>query len=161
MNQFASAGTATSFMPDLFGSWTELPRPLWKARGRRGTTSISAFPGLAITAAVSEDEQNRRTLNSVLIRFASERLITRTTLRAAECFIEALPRGRKLPKVCPDEEGGLTMAWDVPGRGRTIITLSEWMVYAVANAGTLDSQYFDDSPFDGGVIDDEILTVIP
>ncbi|MCM3563716.1 hypothetical protein [Hydrogenophaga intermedia] len=81
-------------------------------------------------------------------------------MRAAQGFINALPRGRTLPKLAPDGEGGVVLAWEVPNRGRTLITIADWEAYAVSDAGTKQAQYFDDMPIDG-IIPDSLLSVIP
>jgi hypothetical protein len=96
----------------------------------------------------------------VVSRLLAAGEISRTTFHAVAAFVEALPRSKCLPKVTSDGEGGLTMAWTVPGQNRTLITLADWTLYAVFQAGSPEAEYLPDVPF-AGIIADEILTVIP
>lgn len=164
MDDFGGSDTSTGFDFSPTSIWGEfshpatLPRPRKRHVARR--SDASALPGVAITADVTENEEQRRTLIGILSRFALEREISRTSMHAAQCFVEALPRSKTLPKVSPDGDGGVLFAWSVPGDARTLITVADWMLYAVARAGTLDAQYFEDISFDEGVIPDELLAVI-
>jgi hypothetical protein len=164
MDEYRSFDTSTDTDYAAPSAWAELyeQAPARRAPTRQGwrASTTSALPGVAITPEVSENEQHRRTLLSVLSRFAAERSITRTTMHATESFIDALPRGKQLPKVTPDGDGGLLMAWDVPNQARTLATIADWMVYTVVRAGTPQAMYFEDMPFDG-VIADQLLAVIP
>jgi hypothetical protein len=132
----------------------------WFRRGSRSDSTASAFPGVAITPAVAENQERRRVLLQVIGRFAAEGQISRTTLHAAEAFLEALPQTAQLPKVAPDSEGGVLMAWSVPGQPRTLITVADCTLHAVARAGTAQAAYFPDIPFDGTVAR-EVLDLIP
>lgn len=142
--------------------WVNLNEPVRRppAMRMRRRGSVGALPGIVITAEISENEEHRRTLRGMFARLTSGRLLSQDAMYAAEGFLEALPRHKQLPRVAPDGEGGLLMAWDVPGEGRTLITVGDWVLYAVARAGTAQAHYFDDTPFEE-VIPDELLAAIP
>ncbi len=120
----------------------------------------SAFPGELLTEAVADNLEDRRVLLRVFRRLAKADSITRPTRASLEGFLDALPRAKHLPTVSPDGEGGLTMAWSVPGRGRTLITVLESTLYVVGNAGMLQATYLPDVEFTG-TLPDELLALIP
>ena len=60
----------------------------------------------------------------------------------------------------PDGEGALTLAWSVPGQGRTIVTVADGTLYVVGNAGTLHATYLPDVDFTGALPED-LLALIP
>lgn len=160
MNEYRSFGTSVDrdYAPaSMWAGFDEMP--VLRPPMQRQAKPSSALPEAVITDEISENEQQRRTLSSILARFAAERQITRTSMHAAEAFIEALPRVKKLPKVAPDGEGGVLMAWE-RRQGRTLVTVADWMLYVVAKAGTPWAFYLDDMTFDENIPSD-VLTVIP
>jgi hypothetical protein len=88
------------------------------------------------------------------------RCISHASLTLAEEVLEALPRAKRLPTVSPDGEGGLTLAWSVPGKGRTLVTIAEDALCVVGNAGTQQAAYLPDIAFIGA-LPDELLALIP
>jgi hypothetical protein len=120
----------------------------------------SAFPGELLTEAVADNLEDRRVLLRVFRKLAKADCITRPTQVSLEGFLDALPRAKYLPTVSPDGEGGLTMAWPVPGRGRTLVTVSDSTFYVVGNAGMLRAIYLPDIHF-AGTLPDELLALIP
>jgi hypothetical protein len=162
MDDYTSYGTSTDVdyaAPSVWAEFYETPRrsPQPKRATRSGT---NALPEVVLTEEVSENERKRRTLAGIFAKFAADKEITRSTMYAAETFIEALPRNKDLPQVAPDGEGGLTLAWTVHGHGRTVIALADWMLYPVARAGTNQALYLNDAAF-SGVIPDDVLALIP
>lgn len=159
--------TGTGSGVHAFVDWTQrafglsempaLPKRKFK---RKVSPSASALPGQAITDAVVEQQERRRTLLGVMARFANEGEISKPTLQAAIAFLDGLPNSSALPKVASDGEGGVLMAWAVPGQARTLVTIADGMVHAVARAGTADATYFPDLPFDG-TVPAEVLQIIP
>jgi hypothetical protein len=133
------------------------PRP---ARIRPSASSLSALPGVAITAEVSASREQQRTLAGIFWRLQATKRISPTTYQYAQWFVRALPRDYRLPTVSPDGDGGLQMAWEVPNSGRTLITLNDSVICGVAGAGTPGASYLDDVSFDG-VIGDAFLAIIP
>lgn len=152
------SGTAAEWSSP--SAWADVVRIVLPIARKRNQRDASALPGEAITAAISENERQRRTLVGILVRMAAARDITRTAFHTAESFLDALPRNKGLPKVIPDGEGGLVMAWAFPGQPRTLVTLADWTLYPVVRAGSPQAAYLPDTPFDG-VIPDEVLAVIP
>ncbi|WP_294368337.1 hypothetical protein [Pseudacidovorax sp.] len=86
--------------------------------------------------------------------------ISLKTSMYAGWFIRSLPTTRSLPKVSPDGDGGLQMAWDVEGSGRTLITINDEMLYGVISAGTRSASYLDERQF-MGVVEEDFLAAIP
>jgi len=115
-----------------------------------------ALPGEVMTEEVLENENQRRILIGIFGRFAAEDQISRATARAAEKLIDALPRDAVLPVVSLDGEGGVVMAWALPGRARTLATLADGVLWVVARAGTPQAEYLPETPFDG-VLPDGLL----
>lgn len=158
MYDFSGYSGSTTW--DSIGEFADASYAPRVQRPSKRRAEASALVGVAITAAVTKNEEERRTIADILSRLAVERYISKTSMHTAQCFIEALPQGKHLPKISPDGEGGVLFAWAVAGHGRTLITLSDWMAYAVADAGTPAARYLSDTPFEG-VIADELLAVIP
>lgn len=131
------------------------------ARAQRTHLRDENLVGLPITPEVSARAQNLRIVEGILSRFCAEGYISRTSMHSAQGFIEALPTYKQLPKVSPDGEGGVTLAWAATDSGRTLITLADWMAYGVAHAGTDQAVYLEDVSFEGAFIPDELLAVIP
>ena len=145
--------------PRALGLSEQRPAPKRKFR-RKVSASASALPGQAITAAVVELEERRRILVGVVARFANEGEISKSTLQSALAFLDGLPRTAALPKVASDAEGGVLMAWTVPGQARTLVTVADGVVHAVSQAGTPEAGYLPDLPFDG-TVPVEVLQIIP
>lgn len=120
----------------------------------------STFPGEMLTEEVAENVEARQVLLRVFRKLMKDERITRPTLESLNGFLSALPRAKRLPTVSPDGEGGLTLAWPVPGRGRTLITMSDGRLYVVGNAGTLRATYLHDVDF-RGTLSDDLLALIP
>lgn len=119
-----------------------------------------AFPGELLTEAVAANMEDRRVLLGVFRRFAKDESITPSTRASLESFLGALPRAKRLPIVSPDGEGGLTLAWLVQGRGRTLATVADGALYAVGNAGTPQATYLPDMDLNGA-LPGELLALIP
>ena len=119
-----------------------------------------AFPGELLTEAVADNVEDRRVLSRIFGKLAKGERITRRTLVSLQGFLEALPRAKRLPTVSPDGEGGLTLAWPVPGQGRTLVTVADDRLYTVGNAGRLQATYLPDVDFTG-TLPDELLALIP
>ena len=119
-----------------------------------------AFPGELLTEAVADNVDDRRVLWRIFGKLAKGERITRRTLVSLQGFLEALPRAKRLPTVSPDGEGGLTLAWPVPGQGRTLVTVADDRLYTVGNAGRLQATYLPDVDFTG-TLPDELLALIP
>jgi hypothetical protein len=87
--------------------------------------------------------------------------LTAETSRNAQLFLDLLPTDRELPKVAPDGDGGLYMAWERPGRPTVIVGVTGDRLFAVVNPGTAKSRHVPEARFDGSSIPGPILDVIP
>ena len=147
--------------------WTRAPEstaPLYTA-----VTSTAAWPGQVVSRQAIQQARTKDRLLHLLRKFerigfshdaSCEGRISPITRSFSEKFLRLLPMGKALPKITPDGEGGLIMAWE--GQGETVlVTVDGSRLHAVIAAGTQDAQYIDDCPFDGSDIPDDILNVIP
>ncbi len=83
------------------------------------------------------------------------------TSRHARRFLEALPFDRQLPKIAPDGDGGLYMAWERKDEPTVVVGVTEDVLYAVVGPGTPESRHVPEVKFDGTSIPSAILSVIP
>ncbi len=81
--------------------------------------------------------------------------ITPETAEAASQFLRLVPQNSALPKIAPDGENGLVMAWDLLD-GLVLLTIDGWVLHAVAAAATPWARYYDDMSFDGHTIPSKI-----
>ena len=88
-------------------------------------------------------------------------LVRPETSRTAQRFLEVLPTHRELPRVAPDGDGGLYMAWEKPGQTTVVVGIVDNAVYGVVAPGTPKSRHIPEEEFDGENVPPEILSVIP
>jgi hypothetical protein len=132
--------------------------------------SLAVMPGQAATPEVVGREKTRQDLIALVHRVAVYGLswtaeqpskITAATRQIAEAFLRALPAGKALPKISPDGEGRLIMAWEMTD-GPLLMTVDDLSLHAVIAAGTPNAEYIDDMPFDPlEPISQKILDSIP
>ncbi len=115
-------------------------------------------------------ERIRQRLDKLIARLTVEalswgpedvELVTTETARTARSLLKILPSDRELPRIAPDGEGGLYMAWEELGEQTVIVGISEDELYAVVGPGTPKSRHVQETKFDQNVIPPEILNVIP
>jgi hypothetical protein len=75
-------------------------------------------------------------------------------------LLALLPDQTPLPRVGPDHERGLLLAWENTSP-ELIATLREHSLHFVVNPGTPDALYFDDLPFTGDQLPAELLKYLP
>jgi hypothetical protein len=112
-------------------------------------SAISLSGALVLPGALAV-EQERKVLCNVLRKMERSALISAATLEAALDFVDALGSA-PLPKVAPDSDGGVLMAWTGPDGDRTLVTLEDSRIDAVLHAGTSRSEYIDGVLFSGDV----------
>ena len=122
-------------------------------------------------ATTSDDLAETRVALKRLIQELTEELFSwgmddgePVTIEAAETakrFLDAMPLDRELPKVASDGDGGLYMAWEMPGRPTVLVGVVDGLVYAVLAPGTPESRHIPEMQFDGVTIPAEILSLIP
>jgi hypothetical protein len=88
-------------------------------------------------------------------------LVRPETSRTAQRFLEVLPPDRELPRVAPDGDGGLYMAWGKPGQPTVVVGIVDNAVYGVVAPGTPQSRHIPEQEFDGENVPPEILSAIP
>jgi hypothetical protein len=112
---------------------------------------VGVMPGERATPDVFANDGQRQLLASVIRKFERHAAVTSVSHEAAITFIDALPRGAPLPKVAPDGDGGLLLAWTLGSGGRTLVTIDGWTIHCVSRAGTEMATYWDDLAFDGTI----------
>ena len=120
---------------------------------------IGVMPGERATPDVFANYGQRQLLESVIRKFERHAAVSSASQEAAITFIDALPRIAPLPKVAPDGDGGLLLAWTLESGARTLVTIDGWTIHCVSRAGTEMAKYSDDLAFDG-VIPAEIQEAI-
>jgi hypothetical protein len=122
----------------------------------------SVHAGRLLSADLLDREKARGLISTSLKRFATESYeglrITSETQTAAQGFISAIGETFDLPKVAPDGEGGLMLVWEAAS---VALVVDGWRLHLVVDAGTPHARYFDDLPFDGKNLPDEVLKVVP
>jgi hypothetical protein len=124
----------------------------------------SVHAGQLLSDEVMEREKLLSMIFKSISRFAAEEdpdyWISPDTAKAAVRFFHALGTQRALPKIAPDGEDALMAVWDAAD-GALAVVLEKDRIHVVARAGTAQAQYFDDLPFDGSEIPDEVRELIP
>lgn len=119
---------------------------------------IAVIPGRAINLVLMERERTIRALRNLIHRFARDGFTWPTgesitlpmdTAAAANRLLDLLPEQIPLPKVGPEEEGGLVLAWEA-NSGTHLLILDGWRYDLVENAGTRQARYFDNQRFEYG-----------
>lgn len=128
---------------------------------------LSAFVGQAATAQTLERLRARKRLHEAVDFFrvhgffsgTGERLYITEAVRAlAQRFLKLLPTSIALPQLAPDEDGGLMFYWSAPSQ--TVVSVDDYRLHCVKNAGTQAAEYFDDVPFEGEAIPAAILAAL-
>ena len=110
---------------------------------------VAVMPGECATPDVIANDSQRRLLASVIRKFERHATVSSVSHEAAIAFVDALPRTAPLPKVAPDGDGGLFLAWTLESGARTLVTIDGWTIHCVSRAGTEKAKYYDDLAFDG------------
>lgn len=133
--------------------------------GQPARGDVAVMPGEAITDEVLEYKAKRERLLNLISMFrrvgfsrtiGRVNKITSQTASAASAFIRALPERFPLPKVVPDGEGGLLLAWTISGE-EFLLVVDNWLLHGVKDAGTPRAVYIEGIPFDGENIPEAIL----
>jgi hypothetical protein len=120
---------------------------------------LSAFAGQAADVQTLERVRARKRLNEAVDFFrvsgffspTGERLhISEVTRALAQRFLKLLPDTIALPQLAPDQDGGLMLYWSGPSE--IVITIEDYRLHCVKNAGTQQAEYLDDVPFEGDAI---------
>jgi hypothetical protein len=88
-------------------------------------------------------------------------LVRLDSSRTAQRFLDVLPPDRELPRVAPDGDGGLYMAWEKPDQPTVVVGIVDNAVYGVVAPGTPQSRHIPEEEFDGENVPPEILSAIP
>ncbi|WP_174874896.1 hypothetical protein [Vogesella oryzae] len=130
---------------------------------------VAVMPGKAANRDAFLRHKEKELLLGLIQRFEKEGFtrtvgnegkITVDTAKSAMAFLKVLPEGTVIPKIAPDGEGGLVVAWEGP-QTVTILVVDDWRLHLVRNAKTKDAEYFDDILFDGEKVPDPVLMAIP
>jgi hypothetical protein len=92
--------------------------------------------------------------------FSESTVITKASKRAAETFLSLLPSDYRLPKVGPDGEGGVVLAWEQNNR-TVLLTLQGWTLHLVDAPARSAADYLDNLSFGGDVLPQDLMGFIP
>ncbi|CAN7779864.1 hypothetical protein LJR084_008129 [Variovorax sp. LjRoot84] len=128
---------------------------------------IAVSPGEPATMEILDNQSQRARLARLVEQMyldgsaqnAESPYISRTSRLAAKLLIDALPRDTTLPKLAPDGEGGIILAWATEQR-KMFVTVDDARLHCVDNAGSPDAVYFDDLAFDGYLMPQPILDAL-
>lgn len=112
---------------------------------------IGVLPGERATPDVFANDDQRQLLVSVIQKLERHAAVSNASHEAAIVLIDALPRTAPLPKVAPDGDGGLLLAWTLASGARTLVTIDGWTIHCVSHAGTEMAEYSDDLAFHGTI----------
>ena len=136
-----------------------------------GSSSTSAFPGLKNPEKVLQEIKLRDDLKKLIYNLTKEGLcwsfdqeelrISLLTAKASLAFFEHLPLGTELPKVTPDDEGGLVMVWNERSSEPILVIIDSWKLFLVKAAGTQHAEHTAAIPFDGESIPEAVLKALP
>ncbi len=112
---------------------------------------IGVMPGERATPDALANYRQRELLASVVQKFEKHAVVSSVSHEAAITFFDALPRSAPLPKVAPDGDGGLLLAWTLKSGARTLVTIDGWTLHCVSRTGTEMAEYSDDLAFDGTI----------
>jgi hypothetical protein len=85
--------------------------------------------------------------------------ISKQTWEVATQLIRMLPSEAPLPKVLPDGEDGVIFAWLFDNK-KFFVTIDNYTLHGVDNAGTPDAVYFDGVKFRGDQIPSAFITAL-
>lgn len=140
------------------------PRVRWHSRA-----DVAVLPGEAATADAIARDKARSALIELVQKFYDQGFswsaginikISSHTIEAARAFFRVLPDDVILPKISPDGEGGLLMAWE--SRDKLVMAVIDgWLMHLVDAATTTNAVYLDDILFDGNRIPSAIMDALP
>lgn len=140
-----------------------------EAKGSSASSTVALDPGQSVSAKAIQQARTKGRLIHLIRRFEQfgfshdrEHIshLSVATRDFGEKFLELLPTKKALPKISPDGEGGLTMAWEECERALLVI-VDGALLHAVIGAGTSQAQYVDDISFNTPAIPAAILNAIP
>lgn len=115
-----------------------------------------------------EHEKTRQRLIQLIRRFEVEGFsfgfdeeikCDAASAEAASAFLRALPAECRLPKIAPDGEGGVILAWETAQR-ELVMSVCGWTLYPVINLSS-KPEHLSGLNFDGEKIPDTILRHLP
>lgn len=134
----------------------------------REERDIAVIPGHAINSTLIERERKVGALRNLIYRFAHNGfpwptggsiVIPMDTAMAANRLMDLLSEQMPLPKVGPEEGGGLVLAWELD-TGTHLLILDGWRYHMVENAGTLQAKYIDDQEFQYSTLPEPLRQVL-
>ncbi|HRW59025.1 MAG TPA: hypothetical protein P5340_00095 [Defluviicoccus sp.] len=170
----ATAESAT--LENLRSGYTPLKwgSPREDAKKREGLGHIfddqdaSSKQYAGVNVLTLEHERTRRRLIQLIKRFEDEGVsfgcgeevkCDAGSAEAASAFLRALPPEYGLPKIAPDGEGGVILAWEGAHR-ELVMSVCDWILYPVINPSS-EAEHLSNVNFDGERIPDKILSYLP
>lgn len=128
-----------------------------------------AYTGDAATMQAAERARALRARFCLIRRFQREgfsqgnaypNTISLASEEAAIAVLMCLSPDHELPRIVPDDEGGVIMAWETVGK-MVLLTIDGWCLHLVRAPASDPSDYLDDVLFDGEVLPEVIDVAIP
>lgn len=128
----------------------------------------AVLPGMLPTIEIINARRKKERLKHVIEKFASAEFglffdesmrIGKNVLNSALALVDLLPNEKSLPKVAPDGEGGVLLAWQTT-HGEHICIVDAEKIHLVIKAGSEDAEYLDDIPFKGKELPGAIVQML-
>lgn len=129
---------------------------------------VTVALGESATVAVLDNQRQRRRLLRLIDMFVTDAssfpaqgytAVSDGSRHTAALLINSLPRQASLPRIAPDEGGGLVMVW-TSGSGKVIVSIEDSRIYCVERAGTDRAEYHDDLQMVADKIPAEVISAI-
>lgn len=129
---------------------------------------VTVALGELATFDVFENARQRKRLLNLIDTFATDGVsfaaqgyipVSDDSRRTAVLLIKSLPRQALLPRIAPDEDGGLVMVW-ASGSEKVIVSIEDSRIYCVEHAGTDRAEYHDDLQLEAEQIPAEVISAI-
>lgn len=159
--------TATFWGPEWVFSSSAAPRQ-WSPVRESSSHDLATTPGEPATPAVMDNERARQRIVTALNLFRSSAYaqhasyganISEVSKELSIALLNSLPRHAALPKVSPDGESGVVMAWDHNDR-HVLLTVDEQGLHCVENAGTPEATYYDSLYYDGSDLPEQVTQAL-
>jgi hypothetical protein len=130
--------------------------------------AAAAITGERLPTAAADRLTTLKDLVRLIMRFLAEGYstfgeaskISNVTARSAATFLALLPDEIPLPRIAPDGEEGLILAWEAGDR-TVLLTIDGTMLHGVSLPAQGPNQYVDRIPFAGDEIPEAIARIMP
>ena len=131
-------------------------------------TDLAVFPGSAASSGVRSAQHSRLMLSRLIDKLSEDGFafdadhlerVSPPSRDAANAVVNLLPDEGVFPKIAPDGEGAIALHFET-GESHVIVIVDGWNLHLVRNAATPEAEYFDDIPFDGVSLPQQLIGVL-